>query len=190
MQLISDLYNGSDISISKTNITHLINNRRRFTMASINIPESFVKNIRIYMYRLDVNRDLTNELITRYAVGAKRAGYRLNSRSAALYVVATMKAHDVSDSLTAVDCRDTAELVANAYIKLIKLEESSASQINLIDILSTEAASLSTKKLGILGKMGVALDIFKEAVAKRNKAAALKSSPGKQIALAILKKVH
>ncbi|WP_311763387.1 hypothetical protein [Proteus columbae] len=159
-------------------------------MASINIPESFVKNIRIYMYRLDVNRDLTNELITRYAVGAKRAGYRLNSRSAALYVVATMKAHDVSDSLTAVDCRDTAELVANAYIKLIKLEESSASQINLIDILSTEAASLSTKKLGILGKMGVALDIFKEAVAKRNKAAALKSSPGKQIALAILKKVH
>lgn len=159
-------------------------------MASINIPESFVKNIRIYMYRLDVKRDITDELITRYAVGAKRAGYRLNSRSAALYVVATMKAHDVSDSLTAVDCRDTAELVANAYIKLIKLEESSSSQINLIDILSAEAASLSTKKLGILGKMGVALDIFKEAVVKRNKAAALKTSPGKQIALAILKKVH
>ncbi|QMP24152.1 hypothetical protein [Proteus phage 10] len=159
-------------------------------MASINIPESFVKNIRIYMYRLDVKRDITDELITRYAVGAKRAGYRLNSRSAALYVVATMKAHDISDSLTAVDCRDTAELVANAYIKLIKLEESSASQINLIDILSAEAASLSTKKLGILGKMGVALDIFKEAVVKRNKAAALKTSPGKQIALAILKKVH
>lgn len=159
-------------------------------MASINIPESFVKNIRIYMYRLDVKRDITDELITRYAVGAKRAGYRLNSRSAALYVVATMKAHDVSDSLTAVDCRDTAELVANAYIKLIKLEESSSSQINLIDILSAEAASLSTKKLGILGKMGVALDIFKEAVVKRNKAAALKTSPGKQVALAILKKVH
>lgn len=159
-------------------------------MASINIPESFVKNIRIYMYRLEVQRELTDELITRYAVGAKRAGYRLNSRSAALYVVAAMKAHDVSNAFTVVDCRDTAELVANAYSKLIKLEHDTPAQINLIDILSKEAASLSTKKLGILGKLNVALDIFKEAVVKRNKAAAMKSSAGQQIALAILKKVH
>lgn len=160
-------------------------------MATVNIPASFLVNIRIYMFRLEVERELTDELITRVAVGAKRAGYRLNSRKAALYVVATMKVHDLHPDLSVADCRDAGELVANAYGALIDLEAGESLQINLLDILQKEAANLSTKKLSILSKLGVALDVFKEAVVKRNKAAAVRSgSVGKRIAFAILKKVH
>lgn len=160
-------------------------------MATVNIPASFLVNIRIYMFRLNVERELSDEFVTRLAVGAKRAGYRLNSRKAALYTVATMKVHDLRPELSAIDCRDAGELIANSYGALIELKSDESVQINLIDILQKEAANLSTKKISILSKMGVALDVFRDAVAKRNKAAMVKGAPvGKRIALAILKKVH